>query len=144
MAVNGEESDLLEYTMKWTRLVNRGGLFEINETTYALFREIEMIVRKHLLVIFERTSPKTKEMLSSAVSSDEDIQFYWTILSVDIESEEQAIKLLTEIIGLWVTIRGFSIAGTWMENYQKVRKSVSHKSKALRKQLKKLSSTSDA
>lgn len=29
LAVDGDESSLLEYTMKWTRLVNRGGLFKL-------------------------------------------------------------------------------------------------------------------
>ena len=30
MAVNGEESDFLSYTTKWSLLIDRGGLFEIN------------------------------------------------------------------------------------------------------------------
>ena len=47
MAINGEESSLLEYTTRWTALVNRG-LFEINDATYVLFRDIEMKVRTHL------------------------------------------------------------------------------------------------
>ena len=62
------------------------------------------------------------------------MQFYWTMLSIDIESEEQAVKLLKEIIGLWVTIRGFSIAGTWIEQYMQANKCVSSKSKGLRKE----------
>lgn len=41
MAINGDESDLLVYTTKWTLLVNIGGLFEINDSTYMLFKEIE-------------------------------------------------------------------------------------------------------
>ena len=48
LAVDGDESSLLEYTMKWTRLVNRGGLFEINDTAFMLFKEIELIVRKRV------------------------------------------------------------------------------------------------
>lgn len=43
LAVDGDESSLLEYTTKWTRLVNRGGLFEVNDTTFLLFKEIELI-----------------------------------------------------------------------------------------------------
>ena len=49
----GDESSLLEYTTKWT---NRGGLFEINDTAFTLFKEIELIVRKHLFITFERGS----------------------------------------------------------------------------------------
>ena len=42
MAINGEESSLLDYTAQWIREVNRGGLFEVNDTAYLLFREIEL------------------------------------------------------------------------------------------------------
>ena len=54
-----------------------------------------------------------KETIVHAVAEDDGLQFYWTMLSIDVESEEQAVKLLKEIIGLWVTTRGFSIAGTY-------------------------------
>ena len=51
MAINGEESSLLEYTTQWTALVNRGGLFEINDATYMLFRDIEMKIRMYLFTV---------------------------------------------------------------------------------------------
>lgn len=44
------------------------------------------------------------------------------MLSVVIEDEKSAIKLLQEIIGLWVTMRGFTIAGCWLENYKRATK----------------------
>ena len=124
VAVNGEESDLMEYTRNWTCLVNRGGLFEINDTTYLFFREIEHNLRKHLFLTLQ---PQTSAVAASnkrediicTVASDESVQFHWTLLSIDIQSEDQVVKLLKEIVGLWLTIRGFSIAGTWMEYYLK-------------------------
>ena len=122
----GKEINLLEYTTEWTRLVNRG-LFEIN-TTFMLFREIEM-VRKHLYIAFERSTSmdcSRRETVICAVADGENVQFYWTMFSVDIESEEQAVKLLKEI-GLWVTIQGFSIAGTWTEQYIQASKSATSK-----------------
>ena len=67
------------------------------------------------------------------MSSDELVQFYWTLLSVDIESEEEAVKLLKEVIGLWLTIRGFSIAGTLMEQYREANKSVLPNQRVLEK-----------
>ena len=59
---------------------------------------------------------------------------------MDIDGEEQAVKLLKEIIRLWVTIRGFSIAGTWMKQYFHASKGTS-KSKGLRKELMRKSAT---
>ena len=39
-----------------------------------------------------------KETIVHAVAEDDGLQFYWTMLSIDIESEEQAVKLLKEIM----------------------------------------------
>ena len=38
MAVNGDESSFLSYTLEWSRTVKRGGLFEINDEAYRLKR----------------------------------------------------------------------------------------------------------
>ena len=56
MSVQGDESSLMEYTRKWTLQVNRGVLFEINDMTYNIFKEIELKVRHHLFVSFHRKS----------------------------------------------------------------------------------------
>ena len=118
MAVNGEESTLMEYTRKWCLLVDSGGLFEVNDTAYSLFLVIELRVRKQLMITFNRGSSLDEEdqrqTITRAVAADEDIQFYWTLLSVDITDEIKATTLLSEMIGLWVTIRGFSIAKAWL------------------------------
>ena len=121
LAVDGDESSLLEYTMKWTRLVNRGGLFKISDAGFLLFKEIELITRKQLFIAFERRSSLEsahgqRDAIVSAIANDENVQFFWSMLSADIDGEEQALKLLKEIVGLWVTTRGFSIAGTWRKN----------------------------
>ena len=56
MAVNGEESSLTDYTSKWISMCNRGGLFEINDTCYLMFRDIKLKVRKSLFSILGRTT----------------------------------------------------------------------------------------
>ena len=68
------------------------------------------------------------------MASDDNVQFYWAMLSVDIENEDHAIELLKEIIGLWVTMRGFSIAGCWLEQYKQATKT--NAQKGLRRELK--------
>ena len=78
-----------------------------------------------------------------AVSNDTDVQFHWSVVSVDVTDEQYAIQLLKEIIGLWVTIRGFSIAGAWLEHYKQTSKSSISKSKPLRKGLKQKSQSSE-
>ena len=69
------------------------------------------------------------------VLEDEDVQFNWTLISQDLDSYEEAQELLYEIVRLWVTIRGFSIATMWMETYKQATKQTKQKSTGLRKHL---------
>ena len=49
MAVEGEnETDLLSYTREWLDLVNRGGLFQLNDETFQFFIHVELCVRTFL------------------------------------------------------------------------------------------------
>ena len=50
--------------------------------------------------------------------------------------QEEAVKLLTEIVDMWVTMRGFAITSKWMEEYKKAKKKTTKKSKSLRGELK--------
>ena len=69
------------------------------------------------------------------VLKDEDVQFFWAILSQDIDSEEEADELLEEMVNKWVTVRGFSIAASWMEEYKNTSETTTVKSTSLRKHL---------
>ena len=136
MAVNGEDSTLLEYTTNWISTVNRGGLFEVNDMTFLLFREIEDNVRDKLKCRLQSSSSsncQNEEIISSAIG-DENIQFYWALLSTD--DEQDSMSLLRELIELWLTIRGHSIAGQWLEIYKNSQSKTTKKSKSLHKILK--------
>jgi len=50
----------------------------------------------------------SKQSLVCDVMEDEDVQFCWTMIAVDIDREEDAQELLQNIVELWLTIRGFS------------------------------------
>ena len=78
-----------------------------------------------------------KDALVNIITEDSDVQFYWTLVSQDVDEENEAIKLLEEIVTTWVTIRGFSLASTWLEQYKKAKQLNVAKSKVLRKNLKK-------
>lgn len=139
MAINGDESSLQAYTLEWSRKVNRGGLFEVNDETFQFFREIEIKMQWHLMEVLRRQVPieGQKQLIIDTVASDEDVQFLWALISCDVRQEEHAIILLKDIIDLWLTIRGFSVAAAWSEEHKRKTKSNTRKSKALRKGLKK-------
>ena len=138
MAITGEEGSFLEYTTEWVSKVNRGGLFEVNDTTFALFREIELCIRDKLTSILATSSmqPDQKDKLIKTVHEDIDVQFYWSLLSTDLETSNLAEELLRDIIELWLNIRGFSVAGQWMEVYKHNKSTTTKRAKSLRKTLK--------
>ena len=51
------------------------------------------------------------------IAQYEKVKWKWTIISQCINSSNDAIELLCEIVTLWVTVRGFSITTMWMEVY---------------------------
>lgn len=133
MAVEGEGSDLLQYTRKWFDQVNRGGLFPLNDNTFTLFVEIEKCVRtvlpKHVICGDSDKATFQKSVLDVIVKN-ENVQFYWLLLSQDIDKLEDAEALLVEIVRLWVTIRGFSLAASWLEEYKRSAKKTVQKTTA--------------
>ncbi len=46
--------------------------------------------------------------------SSDDVGFYWSIMALDLEVAEEAI-LLTMLVQHWVTVRGFSFTGVYLE-----------------------------
>lgn len=122
MAVVSEhDSDVLEYTKEWMAKVNRGGLFPLNNQAFTLFVEIEkqtrVLLTSHML---KKTSEDLKDGVISKVVDSDGVQFHWTLLCQCIEKEEDVVWLLAEIVKLYVTIRGFSIAAMWMEQFKRL------------------------
>ena len=119
----------------WTKAISRGGIKLVNNKTYHFFHAVEMNVRRH----FSKTSAPTlsagsKAELVESITTDEDVLFYWSIISAEWEEKEEQI-LLRMLIDLWVTVRGFSFAKSMLEMYKQAQKKTVQKSKGVRKQL---------
>ena len=139
MAVVGQEESILDYTRQWMARINRGGLFPLNDLTHCFFIAIEAIVQAELAKsVLPSENSNLSESLQERVMKDCDVQYQWTLVrGYDFEGNE---KLLLEIVKLWVTIRGFSLAASWMEEYQKANREAVRHARALRKDLKRKSS----
>ena len=97
MAVEGEGEDVLTYTRHWFELVNRGGLYPINDVTFTLFANIEICVRSLLpkhVIKSNSDQEAFKANVHDKVFKNDEVQFYWTLLSQDIASPEDAETLL--------------------------------------------------
>lgn len=80
-----------------------------------------------------------KKTVIGTIVQDEEVQWLWLLISQDIDSEDDSQELLTEIIKLWTTVRGFSLAASWMEVYKQSSAKTTKKSTSLRKSLSGLS-----
>ena len=74
-----------------------------------------------------------------SIMKNEDVQIIWNVLNVDIVDDDDCQELLKEIVGLWLTIRGYAMTSFWMEQYKVATREEVKKKKALRKDLKKKS-----
>ena len=142
MNLNGTEEETgtyLDYTRKWIRAVNRGGLFEVNDKAFRLFVELEMKVREFLPRLLKPpgcTDDWTKKSVLDEITEDDDVELSWAVLTVEFDDKELSAELLRLIAELWLTIRGFSAAGAWLEYYKQCTESNTSKEHALRKTLR--------
>lgn len=148
MYADGPSSSLLEYTREWVDRVNRGGLFDVSDAAYLLFYAIEEAMREKLTSHLTRSvlltpdqSEEGKRIIIDEVVRDCDVQYRWSIISVDIIDDNDSLELLTHIVTLWLTIRGFSMSKLWMEDYKTKSATTTKNKKSLRKELKKKSAT---
>lgn len=127
-----KQDDEAEYpSQEWIGTIDRGGLCHVNNDTFELFVALEKGLRKHLSA--ERMTDFTEEM-KKGLQENDNVQFIWYIISADWDSEN-SWQLLNSIITIWMKIRGFSLAGAWVEKYKKANKKTTQKSKGVRKQL---------
>ena len=75
-----------------------------------------------------------KGELHSIIVSDDDIGFYWCMLTIEVEEAEGKV-LLEMIVNMYINLRGFSFSKALMEMYKQETKSCTQKSKSLRHKL---------
>ncbi len=116
-------------------MVDRGGLVHVTEGVYCFFHAVEVALRKHLKMkdAWQMTQG-FKERLVASVTTNEDVLFYWCMITTLLE-EEESDTLLSIILSHWVTVRGFSFANSFMEMYKQSHKKLTQRSKGIRKEL---------
>ena len=66
-------------------------------------------------------------VVRSELQQSEDVLFHWSLIAATWD-DEVAAKLMTMIVELWVTVRGFSLASAWIERYKGAMKKTLQKS----------------
>ncbi len=131
--MSGDEMDG-SGTEDWTNLVDRGGLWHVNDMIYEFFVTVEKEVRHVLTVETSTTNRNVKEEMLERVRGSDDVLFNWWLISTE---HDQVIssKLFNKVITLYIEIRGFSFASSFVEKYKQHAKKNLQRSRPLRKQL---------
>ena len=93
-----------------------------------------MKLRYHLLNIFTENADTQKASIISSLMDDDNVLFAWIFISRELDKNDSD-ELLHLVIEMWLTIRGYSTAGAWMEHYKQIRKDITQGKHALRKDL---------
>ena len=72
--------------------------------------------------------------LRKELKESESVQFIWCSISADWDDNSSS-QVLDSMVAEWVKIRGFSLAGAWVEKYKAANKKTTQKSKGVQKQL---------
>ena len=114
---NGVEADNFEdYTSVWLRQTDRGSLCHVNDVTFWLFSEVEIL-------IFDKLQRCMREEHSVAsivafTTEDDDIQYIWSSIESDKLPAEESKKLLDLLIEEWVRLQGHSLCSEMMEAFK--------------------------
>jgi hypothetical protein len=131
---DGADYSFQEYTKIWMNLIDRGGLFKVNDVTYSFFLELELSMYPLLRTSVESSTSYHKDDVLRHILGDEDVLFAWALLCVHLE-EQTSRNLLSEVALHWLQIRGFSIVSQLVEEYKIVAKTHTKAKKSLRKGL---------
>ena len=102
---------------------------------YALFYAMEVEVRSHLTPSKAgRMTDGTTELLTTAVLESDDVLFHWSMFGTDMDTGV-GMELLKIIVQLYITIRGFSFANSYVELFKQRTKKILQKGKGLRNEL---------
>ena len=125
--------DMDDTSDNWLKLVDRGGLWHINDKVFAVFTIMEEHIRQHLSTLSSKPEG-TKQLLIDGLLKNNDLLFEWLFCSSQMDNET-GMLLLKHLIELYVTVRGFAFASSCLELYKQSQKTTLSKQKALRKEL---------
>lgn len=130
-----EDEEESPYESKdWEKVVDRGGLIHVNHNVFMLVTSMELQLLKQFRRIECGEDVNLRQSAIPLILADNDVQFYWSIISASWEQEVHK-ALLSMIADLWITICGFAYANGWVERHKRETKTCVQKTKGVRKHL---------
>ena len=120
----------LDYVKVWTSNTDRGRLSHVFNDTYRFFVALETAFYQLL------KSGEPKDKIISGIINNANVLFLWEIATDLLEDKSrQSSLLLREVVQLWYSMRGFSIASSLLEQYKRAMKTTTKGRKGIRKEL---------
>ena len=131
-----EPKTFLDYTNQWIAEVNRGGLFNVKDEVFIVFRHIENTCKPLLDVSEIQKDINVKTTLSESIIASTDFNVAWDIATQDVANSTVKETLKSKIISIYVNIRCKSFSRAIMNLRKKSDKEISKTGeKSLRKKL---------
>lgn len=121
-------------TKAWTNIIDRGGLWHINDQTYSLFVALEEECQRFSISASNKEDRGTRKALTEAIMQSEDVLFHWCLISTNSDDDVAAV-VLQKIVDLYVTVRGFAFASSCLELYKQAHHKTLQRRRALRSEL---------
>ena len=99
-------------TSEWTKLIDRGGLFQVNTHTYEVMELLECKVRQHLHSTTIEPNQRHQAAIIADVVNDKLLLEKWekVVWRIPAKYEMYSLELLKEVARLWTTIHCNSFA----------------------------------
>ena len=117
---------------EWVDMINREGLWTVNDQAYDVFLIMEDLIRRHFTLASNRIEGAAT--CAEAVLGNNDLLFQWCIIAAQVE-EDVSKLVLQRIVSLYVTVRGFGFASSCLELYKQAQHKTMSKTRALRSEL---------
>ncbi len=133
---SGFEVDMEKDTESWTNIVDRGGLFHINDEIYTLFYNMEICVRARLSIKNVFHDSTIVHSIIKEVTENEAVLHQWHLITEEqghntIYIDELYLNFITKFINL----RMHSFTSSIIETYKSLTHTNLQKSKTLRKSI---------
>ena len=119
----------------WLRRINHGSLFVISDDAFTFFIAIEKRLCDTLPTMLVKQNVSV-DHVKVEILQEKAVMALWTDVTRDAD-ESMRDELLREIVSLFVTIRGFSVVASWLEQYKREKSLIVSRSRGIRKSLNK-------
>lgn len=96
--------------------MDRGGLKHITDKAHYYVIQVEL--RRHLVPTIASDDTDTRPVCLEKIISNEEVLFYWSLVSYNWEDEISDI-LLKLVAEHWIKLRGFSFASAFIRSISK-------------------------